>query len=232
MRGWPRTWNTWHIEIYLSIHSLMRSWPPLVFYYQKLLNTFNSQPQMRLTLWTTSMRTIRLKPFNSQPHARLTGSYSYTITKQISFNSQPHTRLTQAHDSFLLHPHVFQFTASYEADQEEKEMLLKSISFQFTASYEADRGRWNESVCAVFLSIHSLIRGWPCCWAEADFSENFQFTASYEADRIHLLSIFWYAGLSIHSLRWGWPGSACSQKICQESFNSQPHTRLTTHASP
>ena len=79
--------------------------------------------------------------------------------------------------------------------------------FQFTASYEADPTSISEYYSYRYLSIHSLIRGWP-------WNEVWRWRCTY---------------LSIHSLIRGWPWNHICNAGKFTSFNSQPHTRLTPY---
>ena len=82
-------------------------------------------------------------------------------------------------------------------------------------------------MAVVFLSIHSLIRGWPVSVLFSAETLFFQFTASYEADRLgHSVQQHRYKSFNSQphtrlTLR------KQSQESCLSPFNSQPHTRLT-----
>ena len=122
---------------------------------------------------------------------------------------------------------AFQFTASYEADQARlkegqafrsfnsqphtrltgavwKVPVLQSLSIHslirgWPGDLEHDQGHF-------YLSIHSLIRGWPDRRLHGVRGRRFQFTASYEADQ-----------------------RKQPELRSERSFNSQPHTRLTSY---
>ena len=143
--------------------------------------------------------------FNSQPHTRLTLLKLHCYLLFLSFNSQPHTRLTSSRPLPFLHGLSFNSQPHTRLTSAFRYCRKTHKYFQFTASYEADPSTHTISPTCLGLSIHSLIRGWPRHTRTPFYSVFFQFTASYEAD---LFSAF----LSL----------PCN------SFNSQPHTRLTS----
>ena len=147
----------------------------------------------------------------------------------------------------------FQFTASYEANQWMEFPYLKPGFFQFTASYEADLFfPWMHSFC-IFLSIHSLIRGWPCRRIFGINRSVFQFTASYEADQPLTQFLIWWTvfqftasyeadpGISVYPAyltTFQFTASYEADRVYLPaflnmfSFNSQPHMRLTYTSVP
>ena len=87
--GWPLITKLALRHIRLSIHSLRWGWPAFRFPDSPQTYSFNSQPQMRLTV---------------------TAGRNYLII--ISFNSQPQMRLTVGSSSGGIEACFFQFTAS------------------------------------------------------------------------------------------------------------------------
>ena len=103
---------------------------------------------------------------------------------------------------------IFQFTASYEADRMMVEMFVNGDSF-------------NSQPHTRLTSIEVCKRLFP---------NVFQFTASYEADHVQgsitlLNRLFQFTASYEADLYLGFPN------LKYHTFNSQPHTRLTSKNS-
>ena len=118
-------------------------------------NSFNSQPQMRLTdLLLPGSREILT--FNSQPQMRLTSLFRLPLHSLVSFNSQPQMRLTDQFRHWKSYPGSFNSQPQMRLTELLAGLKLLLWLFQFTASDEADLGWLLRLFQTNHLSIHSL----------------------------------------------------------------------------
>ena len=166
-------------------------------------------------------------PFNSQPHTRLTvGSYMFHLLLHLSIHSlirgwpcgnPSYNSIT----SLSIHSLIRGWPCNTLNQFQEMELSIHSL----IRGWPVIR-LW--CIKILNLSIHSLIRGWPYKFCTLRYSFIFQFTASYEADRIimsrRLLNLIFQFTASyeadLSSSRYEIPST--------HTFNSQPHTRLTS----
>ena len=185
--------------------------------------------------------------------------------------SQPHTRLTEMTLGRQVDIAVLQFTASYEADRLSFRCWLSYYSFNSQPHTRLTTAAPNNvplkrpfnsqphtrlTTCPskkakiLNLSIHSLIRGWPClhhrlsdtakpfnsqphtrltrsCSDRRNVSGTFNSQPHTGLTNFFKVTFYFSCILSIHSLIRGWPYCPGRRSTMPMPFNSQPHTRLT-----
>ena len=226
IRGWPRQCKFAYALFCLSIHSLMRGWPwrfP-IFCHSTLFQFTASCEADHNRFYIVCNKNIS---FNSQPHARLTNAGSCGQHGHDPFNSQPHARLT-------LRPEGLCRLATSFNSQPHARLTVYLIS----------------SAGLNYLSIHSLMRGWPKFYDRHDeqwISFNSQPHARLTRFQHHTPASFLSFNSQPHArltlmkpIRMrrvtpfnSQPHARLTRKkrilfYIQESFNSQPHARLTS----